>query len=126
MVKVFFVWKEGKAMRRIRLFFKTRRFIPFVISFFRSREIAKKKKIAYLLLFIGYFFILFDAIPDWLASVPVVVWGSTLILKWVDRFPIIITIGAGVLAWTAAKMIVGEPFLATYFANPIVKCKIWI
>lgn len=25
------------------------------------------------------------------------------------------------LAWTAAKMIVGEPFLATYFANPIVK-----
>ncbi|GAC91484.1 integral membrane protein TerC [Anoxybacillus flavithermus NBRC 109594] len=56
-----------------------------------------------------------------LISVPVVVWGSTLILKWVDRFPIIITIGAGVLAWTAAKMIVGEPFLATYFANPIVK-----
>ena len=28
-----------------------------------------------------------------LVSIPVVVWGSTLILKWVDRFPVIITIG---------------------------------
>ena len=40
-----------------------------------------------------------------LVSIPVVVWGSTLILKWVDRFPVIITIGAAVLAYTAAKMI---------------------
>lgn len=56
-----------------------------------------------------------------LISVPIVVWGSTLILKWVERFPIIITIGAGVLAWTAAKMIVDEQFLERYFANPIVK-----
>ncbi|MGG3160996.1 TerC family protein [Geobacillus stearothermophilus] len=56
-----------------------------------------------------------------LISVPIMVWGSTLILKWIERFPIIITIGAGVLAWTAAKMIVGEPFLKEYFANPVVK-----
>lgn len=38
-----------------------------------------------------------------LVSIPVVVWGSTLILKWVDRFPVIITIGAAVLAYTARK-----------------------
>ncbi|MBB6283877.1 TerC family protein [Geobacillus subterraneus] len=56
-----------------------------------------------------------------LISVPIMVWGSTLILKWIERFPIIITIGAGVLAWTAAKMIVGEPFLKEYFANPVIK-----
>ncbi|KZE97255.1 hypothetical protein AVP43_00791 [Geobacillus stearothermophilus] len=56
-----------------------------------------------------------------LISVPIMVWGSTLILKWIERFPIIITIGAGVLAWTASKMIVGEPFLKEYFANPVVK-----
>ncbi|ALA70895.1 membrane protein [Geobacillus stearothermophilus 10] len=56
-----------------------------------------------------------------LISVPIMVWGSTLILKWIERFPIIITIGAGVLAWTAAKMIVDEPFLKVYFANPVVK-----
>jgi len=57
-----------------------------------------------------------------LISVPIVVWGSTLILKWVERFPIIIYIGAGVLAWTSSKMIVDEPLVKSFFAdNPILK-----
>jgi YjbE family integral membrane protein len=56
-----------------------------------------------------------------LISVPVVMWGSTLILKWIERFPVIITIGSGILAWTASKMIVGEPFLKEYFTNPLIK-----
>ena len=57
-----------------------------------------------------------------LISVPIVVWGSTIILKWVDRYPIIIYIGAGVLAWTASKMIAEEPFLHGFFeANAILK-----
>jgi YjbE family integral membrane protein len=49
-------------------------------------------------------------------SVPIVVWGSTLVLKWVDRFPAIMWAGAGVLGWTAAKMIAGEPLVAPWFA----------
>jgi YjbE family integral membrane protein len=49
-----------------------------------------------------------------LISVPIVVWGSTLILKWVDRFPVIVYIGAGVLAWTAAQMMLHEPLLETW------------
>lgn len=57
-----------------------------------------------------------------LISVPIVIWGSTLILKWVERFPAIIYIGSGVLAWTASKMIVDEPFLKGYFEeNPLLK-----
>lgn len=57
-----------------------------------------------------------------LISIPIVIWGSTFILKWVDRFPIIITIGAAVLAYTAAKMIVSEKFLKGYFdQNPTLK-----
>jgi YjbE family integral membrane protein len=57
-----------------------------------------------------------------LVSVPIVVWGSTLILKWLERYPFIITIGAAVLAFTAAKMIVDEKFLKGFFDdNPIVK-----
>ncbi len=44
-----------------------------------------------------------------LISIPIVIWGSTLILKWVERFPVIVYVGAGVLAWTAAKMMVSEP-----------------
>ncbi|MBL8381137.1 MAG: TerC family protein [Burkholderiales bacterium] len=46
-----------------------------------------------------------------LISIPIVVWGSTLILKWVERFPIIMYLGAGVLAWTAVKMMLAEPLL---------------
>ncbi|NGP60963.1 TerC family protein [Paenibacillus thiaminolyticus] len=57
-----------------------------------------------------------------LISVPIVVWGSTLILKWVERFPIIIYIGSGVLAWTAAKMITDEPLVKGFFTgNPVLK-----
>ncbi len=46
-----------------------------------------------------------------LVSVPIVVWGSTIVLKWVERFPLITYGGAGVLAFTAARMIVSEPML---------------
>jgi len=56
-----------------------------------------------------------------LISIPVVMYGSTLILKLIERFPIIVTIGAAILGWTAAKMIVGEPFMSDYFANPFIK-----
>lgn len=54
-------------------------------------------------------------------SVPIVVWGSTIIIKWMERYPVIITIGSGILAWTAAKMIVAEPFMKTFFANDFLK-----
>lgn len=54
-------------------------------------------------------------------SVPIMVWGSTLILKLTDKYPIVITIGAAVLAWTASKMIVDEPLIHDWFTNWIVK-----
>jgi YjbE family integral membrane protein len=53
-----------------------------------------------------------------LISVPIVVFGSTMVLKLVERFPIIIRLGAAVLAFTAAKMIVGEPLLDPVFDPP--------
>ena len=49
-----------------------------------------------------------------LISVPIMVWGSTLVLKWVDKYPSIITIGSGVLIWTATQMILDEKLLAPY------------
>jgi YjbE family integral membrane protein len=50
-----------------------------------------------------------------LVSVPIVVFGSSVVLKLVDRFPVIIQLGAAVLAFTAAKMIIGEPLLDPVF-----------
>lgn len=53
-----------------------------------------------------------------LISIPIIVWGSKIILKFMERFPIIIYIGAGILALTAGKMITHEeriqPFLNNY------------
>ena len=49
-------------------------------------------------------------------SVPIVVWGSTVVLKVVDRFPGVVYIGAGVLVWTAVKMINGEPIVQQQLA----------
>ncbi len=50
-----------------------------------------------------------------LVSVPIVVFGSTLVLKLVERFPLIVHAGAAVLAFTAARMIVEEPLLDEFF-----------
>jgi YjbE family integral membrane protein len=54
-----------------------------------------------------------------LISVPIVVFGSTLVLKMVERFPIIIKLGAAVLAFTAAKMIVSEALLDPIYGGPV-------
>ena len=50
-------------------------------------------------------------------SIPIVVWGSTLVLRLVERFPAIIWLGAGVLGWTAVKMILAEPLLAPWVGD---------
>ena len=50
-----------------------------------------------------------------LISIPIVVGGSTLILHWLERFPSLLYVGGAVLAWTAVKMITGEPFLEEFF-----------
>ncbi len=49
-----------------------------------------------------------------LISIPIVVWGSTLLLKWVEKYPVIIYVGAAVLALTAAKMMFSEPLVEPY------------
>jgi len=43
-----------------------------------------------------------------LVSIPIIVWGSTIILKFIDKYPAIIYIGAGVIAYTAGGMIVDD------------------
>jgi YjbE family integral membrane protein len=55
-------------------------------------------------------------------SIPIVVWGSTLFIRWMEKFPWILYAGSGVLAFTAGKMLVGDPLVETWFAaNPMVK-----
>jgi predicted tellurium resistance membrane protein TerC len=49
-------------------------------------------------------------------SVPIMVWGSSLILSIVDRYPVVVYVGAGVLAWTAAVMLINEPLTEDWIA----------
>ena len=50
-------------------------------------------------------------------SVPIMVFGSSLVLKWMERFPSIIYIGAAVLALTAAGMIDKDPLFEDYLSS---------
>ena len=49
-----------------------------------------------------------------LISIPIVIWGSQIILKYVQKYPAIVYIGAVVLVWTGVKMMTSEPLIKSY------------
>lgn len=51
-------------------------------------------------------------------SIPIIVWGSTLILKLIDRFPSIVTFGAGLLGWIAGGLLVTDVVVIRHFGEP--------
>lgn len=57
-----------------------------------------------------------------LISVPIIVWGSQLVIRLVERWPAVVLLGGAVLAWTAYGMIVQEPLLKSWLAaHPTAK-----
>lgn len=51
-----------------------------------------------------------------LISVPLVVYGSTLILKLIERFPVVVYLGSAAIAWTAGRMLSHDLLTRTWFA----------
>ncbi len=49
-----------------------------------------------------------------LVSIPIIIWGSQLVLKIMDRFPLIITVGGMLLGWIAGTMAHSDPALVNY------------
>ena len=47
-------------------------------------------------------------------SIPLIIYGSTFILKLMNRFPIIITLGGAVLGWVAGEMLVTDPAISAW------------
>ena len=45
-------------------------------------------------------------------SIPIIVWGSQLVIKLMERYPLIITLGGMLLGWIAGGMLVTDPVLA--------------
>ena len=50
-------------------------------------------------------------------SIPLIIFGSTLLLKVMERFPIIITIGAGLLGFLAGEMLLTDPAVVQHFGT---------
>ena len=49
-----------------------------------------------------------------LVSIPIIVWGSQLVIKLMDRYPLIITLGGMLLGWIAGTMAVTDPAVLPY------------
>jgi YjbE family integral membrane protein len=49
-----------------------------------------------------------------LISIPLVIFGATMLMKLMERYPIIITLGAAILGWTAGEMAVTDPAAAQW------------
>jgi YjbE family integral membrane protein len=50
-------------------------------------------------------------------SIPLVIFGATLLLKLMERFPVIITVGAGLIGWVAGEMSVADSALEGWFTG---------
>src|SRR5690606_29005568 len=50
-------------------------------------------------------------------SVPIIIWGSTLVLKLIDRYPLVVTFGAGLLGWIAGGMLVTDVVVVEQFGE---------
>lgn len=47
-------------------------------------------------------------------SIPLIIWGSQLLMKLMNRFPIIVLLGAALLGYTAGEMIVGDKVVGAF------------
>jgi YjbE family integral membrane protein len=75
-----------------------------IMSLDNTLAIAAIAKGDYLLLFIGL-----------ALSIPLIIFGSQLLVVVMNRFPIIVYIGAGLIAWTAGEMMVRDQKIGHYF-----------
>ena len=90
--------KEGKANANLVAAIRTILIADLVMSLDNVIAVAAAAKGSTLLLVLGL-----------AISIPLVVFGSTLLLKVMERWPIIITVGAALLGWVAGEMAVSDP-----------------
>jgi YjbE family integral membrane protein len=52
-----------------------------------------------------------------LVSIPLIIFGSTLLMKVMERFPVIITLGAALLGFLAGEMLLTDPAVESWFGK---------
>jgi YjbE family integral membrane protein len=53
-----------------------------------------------------------------LVSIPLIVWGSTLVLKLIERYPLVVTAGGALLGWIAGGMMITDPVVVGQIGEP--------
>lgn len=59
-------------------------------------------------------------------SVPIIIWGSALVLKLIDRYPLVVAFGAALLGWIAGGMIVSDVFVVDQIGQAPAAVKILV
>lgn len=59
-----------------------------------------------------------------LVTVPIIVWGSSLFVKLIDRYPVILYIGGGILGWVGGGMMVDDAWASQYIGSHALTIKI--
>lgn len=98
--------EEIEAKNDLMSAIKTIIFADVIMSLDNVLGIAAVAKGNFLLLIVGL-----------CVSIPIVVFGATIVLKLMDRFPIIIWIGAGILGYVAGEMFVGDKATKAFFES---------
>ncbi|MBK8523258.1 MAG: TerC family protein [Betaproteobacteria bacterium] len=52
-----------------------------------------------------------------LVSIPLIIWSSQIILHLMERWPVVVVIGAGLLGWVAGAMVWSDPGIASWISH---------
>lgn len=61
-----------------------------------------------------------------LITIPIIIWGSTMFIKLIEKFPILIYAGGGILAWTAGGLLIGDPLVGKNLGLTLSKEMKWV
>ncbi len=92
--------EEVKASAQLWAAIKTIIVADFIMSLDNVLGVAAAAKGSVLLLVIGLGI-----------SIPIIIYGSTLVLRLMTRYPVIVTVGGGVLGWVAGEMLIADPVI---------------
>jgi YjbE family integral membrane protein len=57
-------------------------------------------------------------------SIPLIIFGSTLLMKVMEQFPMIITLGAALLGWIAGQMLATDPAFEAWFKDNVPQAEL--
>lgn len=61
-----------------------------------------------------------------LVSIPIIIWGSTIVLKLMERFPVIVTFGAGLLGYLAGAMVFSDVAVAPWLSENLPNLDLYV